>query len=252
MDFIAKILVAEHGLDDILAVVERSSNGNIIDIGCLDRRHLPPLHPGDAPLGMQDADAHVATPGAGMNGGGTGVAGRCADDGDLVAATFENTLEHPPEKLEGEILEGQSRPVKQFEDPCVMTDLPQGCCRRMGETGIGLVCHFQQFIQGETALGKGGKNPGRGLRIAQPAQGARVDLRPALGHEQATIFGEAGQQHIFKGSSPAAAAGAAIVNHDRTDIPGTAIRTAFALGIGSRGIRQLSRKPTVHLRPGTA
>jgi hypothetical protein len=48
--------VVEHRLQQILAIVESAVDGDVVDVGRLDRGHLPPLDLGDPALGMQDED----------------------------------------------------------------------------------------------------------------------------------------------------------------------------------------------------
>ena len=65
---------------------------------------------------------------------GARIAGRRADDGGAQISLFEHMIHHAPEELHRQILEGERRPVKKFENEEIVGDLRQRRDRRGDET----------------------------------------------------------------------------------------------------------------------
>ena len=80
-----------------------------------------------------------------------GIARGGADDGDPLLALGQEMLVKPAQKLQGHVLEGQSRPVEQLHQPEPGVDLAERRHRLVAEAGIGL-----------------GHDPGK-IRLADPA-----------------------------------------------------------------------------------
>jgi len=108
--------VVEEGLDDVLAVVEGPFHGHVVDIGIEDGGHLPRLDGGGLQMGMEDEDVDVLLAAHPADCGAAGVAGGCADDVHPLPPFLEEVFEEIPQELQGHVLEGQGRAVKQLQD----------------------------------------------------------------------------------------------------------------------------------------
>ena len=53
----------------------------------------------------------------------------------------EDVVEEPPDKLQGDVLEGERRAVEQLEQPLVVAELDERAHRRVGEAGVGVGDH---------------------------------------------------------------------------------------------------------------
>ncbi len=107
-------------------------------------------------------------------------------------------VEQMPGELQGQILEGQSRAVKQFQGEDRAVDLHQRHRGGVREAGISAPAHRLQVFERYRVADKGGKHFRGQLRIRQAAQGTQLgggETRPALGHIQPAIFPQPGQQH---------------------------------------------------------
>ncbi|MNT99180.1 hypothetical protein D3C72_2419660 [compost metagenome] len=62
-------MIVEHGLHRVLAIVERAFERDIVDIVVQHRGHLPALHLGGAPLGMQNENVRRVAAAEGLDGG---------------------------------------------------------------------------------------------------------------------------------------------------------------------------------------
>ena len=170
----AKGLVVEHRLQQRLAVVEGALDRDVVDVGGSDRGHLAALHLGDAAVRMQDHDRHARAPGAGLDRGGAGIARGRADDRDRPAALLQKMLEQVAQQLQGDVLEGERRPVEQLEQPVVGVELAQGRHGDVIEAGIRLVDQPAQLglAQGtfdERAPERSRRPPDRKRRAGPPA-----------------------------------------------------------------------------------
>ena len=74
---------------------------------------------------------------AGFDRGGAGIARSRADHRDAFAASRQHRIEHRPDQLQRQILEGEGRPVKQLEQPEALVELHQRGHRGMAEPAIG-------------------------------------------------------------------------------------------------------------------
>jgi hypothetical protein len=54
-------------------------------------------------------------------------------------------IEHSPDQLESNVLEGQGRSVKEFHDPLIRPDLYERNRRWMSESRIRVTAHLQQL-----------------------------------------------------------------------------------------------------------
>ena len=179
----AKGSVVEHRLQQRLAVVERALDRDVVDVGGSDRGHLAALHLGDAAVRMQDHDRHARAPGAGLDRGGAGIAGGRADDRDRPAALRQKMLEQVAQQLQGDVLEGERRPVEQLEQPVVGVELAQGRHGDVIEAGIRLVDQPAQLGLAQGTFDERGENARGDLLIGGAAQGVQpvaIEARPAF------------------------------------------------------------------------
>ena len=93
---LAQLFIGKHRFDDILAVIERAFERDVMHVRRIDACHLPTLHFRGAALRMQDEDIDIFTRLAGLNRGAAGIAGRRADNRDALTLLFQHIIEQPP------------------------------------------------------------------------------------------------------------------------------------------------------------
>ena len=99
-----------------------------------------------------------------------GVARGRAENGRATPRSRERAVHRPAEPLHGEILERQSRPVKELERKEIVVDLNQRSGRGVAETRIGVRGHRREFWSSK-ALATNGVITRRGrLGIGEAAQ----------------------------------------------------------------------------------
>jgi hypothetical protein len=125
--------VVEHGLHEVLAVVERAFHGDRLHVLLGHGRHLPPLHLADPALGVEDDEIDVGPPGHGVDRRAAGVAAGGPDDGDPLAPPGQHVVEQPADDLERHVLERERRAVEQLEQPLVRTELHERADGRVAE-----------------------------------------------------------------------------------------------------------------------
>ena len=133
---VAERQVSEHCFDQGLAIVERSVDGDIVHVRGIDGGHLPALHLRDPAMGMQNNDGDRISPAAGFDGGGSGIAGRGAENRQSMSAPCHDVIEQSAEKLQSVIFERQCRSVEQLHQPQVLVELDEGRRRRVIERGV--------------------------------------------------------------------------------------------------------------------
>ena len=136
---VAEAVVVEHRLDDVLAVVERAFERDVVHVGVEHRGHLQALHRRGAALRMQDEDVGGVAAAEGLDGGRAGIARGGADNGRLEPALGEDVVHHPAEELHGDVLERQRRAMEQLEHEMLRLELDQRRHRGVAEHGVGLV-----------------------------------------------------------------------------------------------------------------
>ena len=116
LDALPEVLVVEGGLDDVLTVVKGTVDGDAVDVGIGDGRHLPLLDLTDAALGVENDAVHTLLPAEAVNGSRAGVAGRGAEDGEtsIVGTSLKEIFKKIAQHLEGNVLEGKSRSMEKL------------------------------------------------------------------------------------------------------------------------------------------
>ena len=139
-----KSRVVEHGLHQILAIVERAVDGDGVHIGRIHRGHLLALHIAHATLRIQDDDVDVVATLHAVDGGRTGVATRGPHDHEALATLGENVIEQTTHQLQGHVLESERGTVEQLHDPLVGVDLHERHRGRMTKRSVRLATHREQ------------------------------------------------------------------------------------------------------------
>jgi hypothetical protein len=193
--------IGEQRFDDVLAVVERALDRQRMRVRRVDGRHLTALHLGDAAVRIQHENVERGAVAARRQRRRAGVARGRADDRHMLGAARQDRVEHQPDELQREVLEGQGRAVEQLEQPQPLVELHQRRHRRVPEDAIGARRRLTQLGGGEAVAGEQPDDAGRQLGIGQPgpaAQRLRVERRQPLGHEQPAVAGEPGEQHLVE------------------------------------------------------
>ena len=102
---------------------------------------------------IQDEHIDIVQPAKRLYRRGPGIARGRAHDGHPVPRPFQRRLEQLPDQLHREILEGQRRPVEQFQQEMVGGKLLQRCAGRVVEPRISARDDAAKFV-----IGEGGAN----------------------------------------------------------------------------------------------
>ena len=195
LDLVAKGGVVEQRLHQILAIVEGAFDGDVVRVGGVDRGHLPALDLRYPALREKDEDLDPILALAGRERGRASIARRRADDGHALVARPQHPLEQASDQLQGKILEGQGRAVKQLEQPEVLVELLQGGDRRVTEAGIGLPDQLGKRIFDHRSGNEGADHPLGQLGVGEAGEGGDLAVRenrPGLGQVEAAVPSQAG------------------------------------------------------------
>ena len=169
---------------------------------------------------------------AGFDRGRAGIAGGRADHRDVLAAPGQDRIEHRPDQLQRQILEGEGRPMKELEEPEVLVELYQRGHRGMAEPAIGRGGELLQFAGREGVAGEQSDDVGGDLGIGQAGKTGNASGQPGhpIRHVEPAILRETGDQHLRKGAGrrrSARVAGAEITHHTGpVSVPGAYLRIA--------------------------
>ena len=145
---VAERRVGEHGLHQVLAVVERALDRDVADIRGQHGGHLPALHRAGPVVRVQDHDVDPLAPGAGLDGRRPGVARGRADDRHPRVALRQHMVEQPAQHLHRHVLEGERGAVEQFLDEQAGFELHQRHDGGVAEAGIGIMADRGQHLDG--------------------------------------------------------------------------------------------------------
>src|SRR5690606_1304834 len=107
-----------------LAVIKSPLDGNVVDVLIQDSSHLGLLDWTDSSLWMENENTDILLSSQTVDGGTAGVSTGGSNDGQMMSLlTFlyifvlssQEVLEEISNKLKGDILEGESRAVEEFE-----------------------------------------------------------------------------------------------------------------------------------------
>ena len=160
------------------------------------------------------------------------VAGGGADDRRAFAPFGQHVVHQPGEKLHGDVLERQRRPVEQFQQELVRAGLDQRADRLVTERRIGLVDEPSENGLVEVVLDEGAQQQLGRLGIGQAAQPPYVgmaEVRPLLGQVQAAVAGKPGEENVAEAECRGRATGAEISH--REGIPSFRVGRAVEIAI---------------------
>ena len=170
----AKVGIVEHRLHQILAIVEGTIDGDIVDIRHANRGHLPTLRFRYPSMRVEHENFCRCATAHRLDGGRSRIARGRTDDDDSFAAAGEHGIEHAPHDLQGHVLEGKGRTMEQLHQPDIVVQLferSDGCVAKAGISGVH---QSSQFAGCESRPDEGLHDPGRQLGIRQTAPGTDV------------------------------------------------------------------------------
>ena len=200
--FITQDLVIEHIFYACLGVVESTFQRDRVNILRFDRGHLAPLHVRYAAMRKKDEDIDLFQACKGFDRRGARIAGGCANDGRPLALCLENMVDELGEELHRQVLEGESRPVKQFKHKKIGIQLSQGRDRRVPEVLVSSRDHLPQGQRFGPVCQERRDDRLRDIRVRLTRETGNRGLRePWIGlrQVQAAIRREAGQQCLNEG-----------------------------------------------------
>ena len=217
--------VVEHRFDQRLAVVEIPLDRNWIDIGLFGRRHLPLLYRRNLSLGKENEDIGAIATTKCLDRRAAGVAGSGADNGRALAAFFEHMIHQPGEQLHRDVLESQSRSVKQFQDPFAGAGLDQRGDGLVAKSCIGFADHGGEGVPIDFPADKRLQHDLRRF-VERPTRESRNgfvgNVRPVFGKIKPSIGRKAGQQDITETQHRCRAAGTKIAHGEPFHRPNAA------------------------------
>ena len=172
-----------------------------MNVGRKHRRHLSPLHIGNAFVRMKHENLDLLTPGNGVDCSRAGIARGCADDGQFLVRSRQKPFEHMAKQLQCNILERQCRPVEQFKQPVLMIELDQGRNGGMSKPTVSQSAQFLQLRLAQNASGKWCHHARRQIDVAQPAHCCNFGFgksRPDARYIKPAIARQTGQGHTCK------------------------------------------------------
>ena len=234
-DALAEGHVAEQLLDDALAVVERAVDRDGVHVGRRDRRHLAALDVAHAALGVEHDDLGAAARREPGDRGRARVARGRDEHRDALVALRQDVLEEPADELQREILEGQRRPVEELEQPLVGVELDERADRRMAEVRRR---PRRTAARAAPARARRPRTPRRRRRRrARTARRARRAAAAAtLGHVEAAVAREPGEQRVAEAERGRAAAGRDVAHASDRRGPGSRDAPRRELGAGPLGL----------------
>ena len=194
-------MVVEHRFDDVLAIIKRAIERDVVHIVIKHCGHLPALHWGGAALWMKNEDVGGVAPAKRLDSRRTGVTRSRAHNRGLEAALGKDVIDHAAQELHGDVLEGERRSVKQLKDEVVGLQLDQRGYRGVPKGSIGFTQNGFECIGRDLAIGEPADDGiGHiGIRLAgEGGDRSLADLGPALRHVQTAIGGQPGEDGVGK------------------------------------------------------
>lgn len=143
------IRIGEQGLDDILAIVERSLDSEIVHIGIKHTSHLRLLNGADLALGEQDEHGDILLAAQAIDSGRPSITRRRTNNSQVVTVlaslslvlTHKEVLEEIAQALKCNVLESESRAVEELQQVQVLLGIQRGDRGALGvaECRVGLV-----------------------------------------------------------------------------------------------------------------
>ena len=189
------LLAREDALDGGLALVEVAAHGEHVDVAPLLRRHLQLLHLADAVARVKDHDLDAVGVLKALERGLARVAAGRDEDEHLFAdaAQVAPLAQQIGQEGERHVFEGARRAVEQLEHIQPGVHAHEGRGIPFFKLSVRLFAGSLQFVE-VVIVQKFMQYRGRALGVAHRhhrLQLLRSDLRKALRHEQAAVFGDA-------------------------------------------------------------
>ncbi len=118
----------------------------------------------------------------------------------------QDVVEEPADELQREILERERRPVEELQQPLVGVELHERADRRVAELGVGLVAQALEQ-RGLELVARERPDDARSDARVGLAGADRRQRRPLLGHVQAAVAREPGEQGVAEAERRRATAG---------------------------------------------
>ncbi len=123
MHLVPEFQVIEQGFYNILTIIKRPIDGDVVHIGCSHRGHLAALYVRASLIRVHDEDIDRIPIATGLNSRRPGVTRCCTNDTDPFPAPGQDMFEQAPDNLQGIILEAERRAMKQFHQPGISAEL---------------------------------------------------------------------------------------------------------------------------------
>ena len=182
-------------LDDVLAIIKHTFDGNVENIGVHQAEHLRLLKRTHASERTGHEDPHTLLAAHGVLGGAAGIATGGTQDVQFLATSGQFVLEQIAEQLHGHVLEGQGGAVGQALQPEPLFEVAQrnnfssakyGCCigllaQRTQVCSRNVVDVQRQNLEGQLCITLAV------VDTAPAGQGGIVDLRIRLRQVQTPV-----------------------------------------------------------------
>ena len=197
-------------LHQVLAVVERALDGDVVDVVVLQRVHLRALERAHASLRRQHEHRDAVAAAQRVLGGGSGVARRRADDVDHAILAREGVFHGLAEELHRHVLERQRRTLGQADERDAVdvgqrNDVVRGELAAAVRAG-GEACEvFGRDVGREAPEHRRGE--GRVVQVTPRLEVGRGDLRNLRRNQEPAVIGQSGQNRIDVSAGARAARG---------------------------------------------
>ena len=190
-------------LNQTEAVVVATLDGDVADVRCLDASHLLALQGGDSILRMQQEQPHAAHMPQRLDGGRARIAGGCADHDQQPFPLRRKGFEKLSVELQRDVLEGERRSVKKFEQPKVALHLAHRHDGAAAKSFKGFVRNRRKIqLRQATASGKNphhrSHNLGKG-RVGGKEAAKPSGARPAGRLVKTAVGSKTAAENIRKG-----------------------------------------------------
>src|SRR5882762_2784196 len=193
-------------LDQVLAVVEHALYREVVDVGVLQRVHLRALERAHAAVRGQHEDLDAALAAQRVLRRRAGVAGGRTKNIQSQIVLLKTPFEQTAQKLHGDVLEGERRPVRQAEKVKARLERLQ---RRdvVGSKNVLRVGGFDDPLQIRHVVHELRQEGMGELAVAFSPQRGEIGPRITLRDIQPAVRGEALQQDVGKAARRRVAAG---------------------------------------------
>lgn len=156
---LVNIRIGEQGLNNILAVVKGSLDGEVVHIGIKHTSHLSLLNRADLALGEKDENRDILLTAQPIDSSRASISRGGANNGQMVTVlaslalvlAHKEVFEEVTQTLEGNVLEGESWAVEELEQVEVLLGVQCGDRGALGvaECRVGLVDDGLEVLGGD-------------------------------------------------------------------------------------------------------